>query len=162
MQHPVHVRLAVRSARALQDLAYVQLAIRASYHIDIDTSRLIQRTVKNRDIDLPTSTNVSHPHWTSSCTYLRLDQHQLPTTIVQLHLSTTRPTPATRIEHPAAPIYDLTIPASDTNYLAEDTTTVNFTYALVNTTINCHLCYICYLAFVSFIVFWLSLLARLT
>ena len=89
-----------------------------------------------------------------------------------------RPASTTWTKRPAAPIYDLTnisylqrlsscfsstltIPATDTNHLAEDTTTTNFTYTLVNTTINCHLCYICYLSFVSFIVFWLSLLARL-
>ena len=133
MQHPVHVRLAVRTAQALQQLAHVRLAVRASNHID--TPRLIQRTVKNWDIDLPTSTNISYPQWTSSCT------------------STTRPTSATRNNRPAAPIYDSTIPATDTNHLVEDTTTMNFTYALVNTTINCHLCYICYLAFVSILSF---------
>ena len=54
------------------------------------------------------STNVSYPHRTSSCTYLRLDQRQLPALNIQLHLSTTRPTSATRTEHSAAPIYDST------------------------------------------------------
>ena len=74
----------------------------------------------------------------------------------------TRPSPATLIEHPAARIYDSTIPAIDITHLAEDpnTTATDFTHALVNTTINGHLCCICYLAFVSFIDLWLSLLAR--
>ena len=82
------------------------------------------------------STN-SYPHQTSSC------------------ISTTRPTPATLVEHPAAHIYDSTIPAIDITHLAEDpnTTATDFTHALVNTTINCYLYYIYYLAFVSFIVF---------
>ena len=77
-----------------------------------------------------------YPHQTSSC------------------ISTTRPTPATLIEHPAAHIYNSTIPAIDITHLAEDpnTTATDFTHAIVNTTINRHL-YICYLAFVSFIVF---------
>ena len=34
--------------------------------------------------------------WSSSCTHLQLDQHQLPTTIIQRHTSTTWPTSATR------------------------------------------------------------------
>ena len=191
MQHPVHVRCVVRTALALQYLAHVRLAVRASNHID--TPRLIPCTAKNRDIDLPASTNVNYPHRTSNCTsttrptsatrnnrpavLLQLDRHQLPATIVQLHASTIRPTSATRNDRPAAHIYystnirysqrlsscfssTSTIPATDTNQLIEDTT-YHELYALVKTTINCHLCYICYLAFVSFIVFWLSLLTRL-
>ena len=90
MQHPVHVRLAVRACN------------------HIDTPRLIQRTVKNRDVDLPTSTNISYLQRSPSCTHLRLDQHQLPATIAQLHTSTTRPTSATCNDRPTAHIYDST------------------------------------------------------
>ena len=87
----------------------------------------------------------SYPHQTSSCIY------------------TTRPTPATLIEHPAAHIYNSTIPAINITHLAEDPNTIatDFTHTFVNLTINCHFCYICYLAFVSFIVFGCQLLARL-
>ena len=83
------------------------------------------------------STNISYPHWSSSYTYLQLNQHQLPTTIIQLHTSMTQPTSATRNDHPAAHIYDstnisylqrlsscfsstTTIQATDTNHLTED------------------------------------------
>ena len=90
------------------------------------------------------STNISYPRRSSSCTHLQLDQHQLPTTIHQLHTSTTRPTSATRNDRLAAHIYNSTIPATDITHLAEDTntTTTNFTHAFVNTIINCHPCYI--------------------
>ena len=166
----VHVRLTIRTALALQHLVHARLAVRASNHID--TSPPVNPThCQNRDIDLPTSTNISFLQRTSSCipttrptpatrnnrlpALLLLDQHQLPVTIIQLHLSTTRPTSATRDDRPATHTFDSTIPATDITHLAEDTntTTPNFSQALVNTTINCHLCYICYLAFVSFIVF---------
>ena len=67
----------------------------------------------------------------------------------------TRPMPATLIEHPAAHIYNSTIPAIDIAHLAEDpnTTAMDFTYTFVNLTINYHFCCIYYLAFVPFIVF---------
>ena len=158
----------LRTVQVLQQLAYVRLTVRASNQIDLPP-RLTQRTVKtgtsiyqprptsaNHD-DRPTahicdSIDLSSPQRSSSC-ILRLDRPQLPATIVQLH-STTQST-ATRIKHPAAHIYDSTIPAIDITHLAEDpnTTATDFTHALVNTTINCHLCCICYLTFVSFIVF---------
>ena len=174
MQHPVHVRLAVWTALALQHQAHVRFAVRASNHIDTPPvnptnsqksghrfTNLNQHQLPATIIQLhlPTTRPTSATRNNRPAALLRLDRHQLPTTIVQLQ---TRSTSATRIEHPTAPIYDSTIPAIDTNHLAEDTTTMNFTYALVNMTINSHLCYICYLAFVSFIVFWLSLLTRLT
>ena len=167
MQHPVHVRRAVRTSLALQQLALVRLAVRARNQTD--TLPVNPTYCQNRDIDLPASIDLSYLQRSSSCpsttrmtpatcndrpaafndstdlSYLqrsssciqRLDQPQLPTTIVQLQ------------------IYDSTIPATDIIYQAEDTntTTTNLTYALVNTRINCHLCYICYLAFVFFIVF---------
>ena len=204
----------LRTALALQQLAYVRLAVRASNQID--THQVNPTYCQNREIDLPTTTDLSYPQRSSCCIQrhdrpqlpativqlhsttrstsasrndrpaafydstdlrcpqrsssciLRLDRPQLPATIVQLHSTTQptathvkhlavspRPTPATLIEHPAAHIYDSTIPAIDITHQAEDpnTTATDFTHALVSTTINCHLCYICYLAFVSFVVF---------
>ena len=103
MQHPVNVRLAVRTALALQHLGHVRLAVRASINIDPPVN---PTHCQNRDIDLPTSSNINYPQRTSRCTNLRLDRHQLPATFVQMHQSTTRPTSATRNIRPAAPIYD--------------------------------------------------------
>ena len=171
MQHPVHVRLAVRTALVLQHLAHVRLAVRASNHIDppvnpthcqktrtsIHQPRPTSATRNDRPAaNIYDSTNINYPQRSSSCTHLRRptsatrndrpaahiydDQHQLPATIVQLLL------------------FDSTIPATDTNQRHN----YHELYALVKTTINCHLCYNCYVSFVSFIVFWLSLLARLT
>ena len=140
MQHPVHVRLVVQARN------------------HIDTPPVNPTHCQTRTSIYQLIKNISNQQRTSSCT------------------STTPPTSATHNNRPAAPIYDSTdisypsscfsststIPATDIIHLAEDanTTTTNFTHALVITTINCHLCYICHLAFVSFIVFWLSLLAR--
>ena len=121
MQHPVHIRLAVRTALALQHLAHIRLTVWACNHIDT----------------LPVNpTHCRKP----GHRFTNLNRHQLPTTIVQLYLSMTRPMSPTHIERPAAPILDSTILATNTYHLAEDTTTMNFTYALVNITINCHLC----------------------
>ena len=136
MQHPVHVRRAVRTALALQQLAHVRLAVRASNQIDTTPVNTTTSATRNdRPAAFNDSTDLSFPQRSSSC-ILRLDRPQLPATIVQLRKYST-------------------IPATDITHLAEDTdtTTVNFTHALVNMTINCHLCYICYLAFVSFIIF---------
>ena len=112
MQHPVHVRLAVRTALALQHITHVRLAVRAS------NPRLTQRTVKtgtsinqprptpatrnDRPAAFNDSTNLSFPQRSSSC-ILQLNWHQLPATIVHLH-PTTRPTSATsnaslRLDH---------------------------------------------------------------
>ena len=81
------------------------------------------------------STDLSFSQRSSSCIQ-RLDRPQLLATIVKLHsttrptsaylhqisscISTTRPTPATLIKHPAVHIYDSTIPAIDITHLAED------------------------------------------
>ena len=134
----------LRTALALQQLAYVRLAVRASNQID-PRPRLTQRTVKtgtsiyqprptsathnNRPAAFNDSTDLSFPQRSSSCIQttrpasatrndrpaafndstdlrflqrsssciLRLDQPQLPATIVQLH-STTQPT-ATCTKH---------------------------------------------------------------
>ena len=131
MQHPVHVRLAVRTAQSLQHLAHVQLAVRASN--DIDTPPVNPTHCQNRDIDLPTATNTSYLQRSSSCTFTtqpisatrndcpaafnnstdlsfpqrsssciqQLDRHQLPATIILLHL-TTRLTSATSNDRLAA------------------------------------------------------------
>ena len=144
MQHPVHVRRAVRTTLALQQLARVRLAAWASNQID--TPRLTKRTVKTETLiyqprptsairnDRPAvftdSTDTSYPQRSSSCT------------------STSRPTSATRNDHPAAS-YDSTIPVTNITHLAEDKYNCYGLYM----TINCHLCCIGYLAFVSFIVF---------
>ena len=98
MQHPVHVRLAVRTALALQHLAHIRLAVRASNHID--THRFTQRTVKpgtsiyqprptsatrnDRPAAFYDSTDISYLQQLSSCT------------------STTRPTSATSNDRLAA------------------------------------------------------------
>ena len=100
------------------------------------TTRPTSTSCYNRPAAFYDSTN-SYPHQTSSC------------------ISMTRPTPATLIEHPAAHIYDSTIPAINITHLAEDpnTTTMDFTHTFVIPTINRHPCCICYLAFVPLIVF---------
>ena len=151
----------LRTALALQQLAYVRLAVRASNQID--PSRLTQRTVKtgtsiyqirpttiaqlhsttrptsascyDRPAAFNDSTDLCCPQRSSSCIQW-LGRPQLPVTIVQLHsttrpisaypdqtsscISTTRPTPATLVERPAAHIYNSTIPAIDITHLAED------------------------------------------
>ena len=58
-------------------------------------------------------------------------QHQTTSCI-----STTRPTPATLVERPAANIYNAIIPATNITHLAEDHIQPprTFTYTLVNTT----------------------------
>ena len=106
---------------ALQQLAHVTTRC---YGL-ATTTRLYQRNVKNRDIDLPNdSTDFGFPR--------RLDRPQLPATTVQLHstprpisayqhqtsscISPTRPTPATLVERPAAHYRDLTIPAIDVTH----------------------------------------------
>ena len=89
--------------------------------------------------------------------------------IVQLH-PMTRPTSASRYDHPAT-FYNSAdcypnqtsscisttrpTPAIDITHLAEDpnTTATDFTHTLVIPTINRHFCCICHFAFVSFIVF---------
>ena len=90
----------LRTALALQQLAYVRLAVQASNQID--TPPVNATNCQNWDIDLPNSTDRSFPLRLSSC------------------ISTTRPTPATLVERPAAHIYDSTIPAVDIIHLAED------------------------------------------
>ena len=78
----------LRTALALQHLAYVRLDVRASNQID--TPRLTQRTVKTgtsiyHSTTRPTSasrtTDLSFPH----------DRPQLPASNIQLRTSTTRP-----------------------------------------------------------------------
>ena len=88
----------LRTVLALQQLAYVRLAVRASN--EIDPPGLTQRTVK-------TGTLISQPWPTSASRNNRpaalqeLDRHQLHVTIVQLH-STTRPTSVSCNDRPAA------------------------------------------------------------
>ena len=98
--------------------------LRASNH---DSTILTK--CQNRDIDLP-ATNFGFPQ--------RLDRPQPPAKTVQLHptprlisayqlqtsscISTTRPTPATLVERPAAHIYNSTIPADDITNLHHHTT----------------------------------------
>ena len=84
MQQPIHVRLTVRTALALQHLAHVRLAVRASNYIDAPPVN--PTYCQNRDIDLPTSTDLSYPRRSSSCIQ-QLDRPQLPATIVQLHFN---------------------------------------------------------------------------
>ena len=88
----------LRTALALQQLAYVRLAVRASNQID--KPPVNPTYCQNRNIDLPTTTDLSYPQRSPSCIQ-RLDRPQLPTTIVQLH-STTRPTSTSRNDRPAA------------------------------------------------------------
>ena len=139
----------LRTALALQHLPHVRLTIRASNQIDtprltrrtvktetsISTSRLTSASCNDYPAAVNDLTDLSCPQRSSSCIQ-RLDRPQLPATIVQLHsttrpisayphqtsscISTTRPTPANRIEHPAAHVYDPTIPAIDITHLAED------------------------------------------
>ena len=83
---------------------------------------------------------------------VEIHRPQLPATTVQLNsttrptsayqhqtssgISTTRPTPATLVERPAANIYSAIIPATNITHLAEDHIQPprTFTYTLVNTT----------------------------
>ena len=64
------------------------------------TTRPTSATRDDRPAAFNDSTNLSFPQRSSSC-ILRVDRHQLPATIVQLH-STTRPTSATSNDHLAA------------------------------------------------------------
>ena len=89
----------LRTALALQHLAHVRLAVRASNYIDVPPVN--PTYCQNRDIDLPTTTDFSYPQRSSICIQ-RLDRPQLPATIVQLH-PTTRPTSATCNDRPASP-----------------------------------------------------------
>ena len=106
----------LRTTLALQQLAHVMTRC----YRQATTTRLYQRNVKNRDIDLPA---------TDFGFLQRLDRPQLPATTVQLHptprpisayqhqisscISTTRPTPATLVERPTTHNYNSTIPATD-------------------------------------------------
>ena len=149
MQHPVHVRLAVRTALTLQHLAHVRLTVRAGNHITPPVNPTHSEKLGHRSTSL--------------------DQHQLPATIVQLHFydstdinytqqsssctSSTHPTSATSNDCLAA-----SLRLDHTSYQHHPSSwrhkyNYHELYALINTIINCHLCYICYLAFVSFIVF---------
>ena len=87
----------------MQQLAYVRLAVQASNQID--TPPVNPTYCQNRDIDLPTTTDLSYPQRSSSCIQW-LDRPQIPASIIQLH-STTRPTSAFRYVRPAA-FYDST------------------------------------------------------
>ena len=77
----------LRTAPALQQLAYVRLAVPASNQID--TPPVNPTYYQNRDIYLPfnDSIDLSFPLRSSSCIQ-RLDRSQLPATIVQLHPTT--------------------------------------------------------------------------
>ena len=95
------------------------------------TTRPYQRNVKTETSIYQRPTDLSCPQRPSSCIQ-RLDRPQLSATIVQLNsttqpisayqhqtsscISTTRPTPATFVERPAAHIYNSTIPANDITY----------------------------------------------
>ena len=94
----------LQTALALQQLAYVRLAARASNQID--THPVNPTYCQNRDIVLPTTADLSYPQRSSS-RIQQLDRPQLPATIVQLH-STTRPISASCNDHPAA-FYDSTV-----------------------------------------------------
>ena len=162
-----------RSSSCIQRLDRPQLpAMIVQLH---STTQLISASCNDRPAAFNNSTNLSFLQRSSSC-ILRLDRPEMAATIIQLYpttrptsascndrpaafndstdsyqhqtsgcISTTRPTPVTLIEHPAAHIYDSTIPAIDITHLAEDpnTTATDFTHALVNTTINGYLCCIC-------------------
>ena len=107
----------LRTALALHNLAHVGLAVRASHQIDTPPVN-------------PTYCQKPGHRFTNH------GRPQLPATIIQLHsttrpisayphqtsscISTTRPTPATLVERPAAHIYNSTIPAIDITHLAED------------------------------------------
>ena len=109
----------LRTALALQHLAHVRLAVRASNQIDtpppgypnvlsktgtsIYQPRPTSASCYDRLVAFDDSTDTSFPQWLSSC-ILRHDRPQLPATIVQLH-STTRPTSASRDDRPAAFYY---------------------------------------------------------
>ena len=147
---------------------------------------------QNWHIDLPNTTDLSYPQRSSSCIQ-RLNWPQFPATIVQLDfydsadlsflqrssscilrldrlqlpssscISMTRPTPATLIEHPAAHIYDSTIPAINITHLAEDpnTTAKDFTHTFVILTIKSSLLLDLLPRLCSIHCLWLSLLARI-
>ena len=153
----------LRTTLALQQLAYVQLAVQASNQIDTPPANLTN-CQKPRHRFTNDSTDRSFPLRSSSYIH-RLDRSQLPAMIVQLHsttrpifayshqtsscISTTRPTPATLVERLAAHNFNSTIPAFDMTHPSwrPHTTPTDFTYTFVIPTINRHFCCICYLAF---------------
>ena len=121
----------LRTALALQQIAHVTTRC---YGL-ATTTRPYQRNVKTGTSIYQRPTDLSCPQRPSSCIQ-RLDRSQLPATTIQLHsttrptlayqhqtsscISTTRPTPATLVERPAAHIYNSTIQADDITHLAED------------------------------------------
>ena len=104
----------LRTTLALQQLAHVTTRC---YGL-ATTTRPYQRNVKTGTsiYQRPTSafrndsTDLSCPRRLSNCIQ-RLDRSQLTSCI-----STTRPTPATLVERPAANIYNATIPANDVTH----------------------------------------------
>ena len=117
----------LRIALALQQLAHVTTRC---YGLTT-TTRHYQRNVKTGTSIYQRPTDLSCPQRPSSCIQ-RLDRSQLPATTIQLHpttrqtsayphqtsscISTTRPTPATLVERPAAHNYNSTIPANDVTH----------------------------------------------
>ena len=104
-------RLHRRHAPAMQHLVHVRLAVRTSNNIDIPPVNLAY--FKNRDIDLPTTTNISYSHRTSRC---------LSTTLTNASYS-----------HRTSSCLSTTstIPATDINHLADDTSNYPRTYIII-------------------------------
>ena len=149
MQQPIHEWLAVWTNNYIDPhRRLTQRTIKTA--ISINQPRLTSVFCNDRPAAFNDSTDLSFPQRSSSCIQ-QLDRPQLPATIIQLH-PTTRPTSATSNDHLAASLRLYQLPTSPIK-LKTNTTATDFTHALVNTSINCHLCYICYLAFVSSIVF---------
>ena len=123
----------LRTALALQHLARVRLAVRASNQIDPPVNRTYYQ---NRDIDFNDSTDLSCVQRSSSCIQ-QLDRPQLSATIIQLYLHDSTYTSCRHHSSSWRP----------------NTTATDFAYTSVNLAINHHFCCICYLAFVPFLVF---------
>ena len=85
MQHPVHVRHAVQTALHCSTYpTYDSLCWLATTSTHL---RLTQRTVKNRDVDLPISTDLSFPQRSSSSIQADLSFPQRPSSCIQTDLS---------------------------------------------------------------------------
>ena len=160
--------LLLRTTLALQQLAYVRLAVRASNQID--TSLLAQRTVKTetsiyqpRPIsgtrnDHPAasndSTDLSFPPQLSSCIF-RLNR-QLSASNIQLYIHN-----STYASYPHRTSSYAHLRLNHTSYRhypsswRSNTTATDFTHTLVIPKINRHFCCICYLVFVPFLARWM-------
>ena len=180
MQHPVHVRLAITDCPSIATTCLC--TTRCTGNQPNRPPPVNPTYCQNRDIDLPTTTDLSYQQRSSSCIQ-QLNRPQLPAMIIQLYpttrpisasrydrpaafsdltdnyphqtsscISTTRPTPATLTEHPTSHIYDLTIPVIDITHLAEDPNTTATDFTHTFVILTIN-CHPCCICYLTFVSF---------